>query len=546
MANQYAINYNMDINTPNNAFSTIWKLTRCMKAAGWTYKASGDGLNKDTTGVATNDLWGGNVNPMSDIYPVTIIAPGSDNVSAAGATINVVSTTGFPSSGRFNIGTINTNVTYTGKTATSFTGCSGGSGTMRYNQAVSLLDTYAAWWCAEGPSTVKLGINTVSTGTFSRGEIVFQAGTGATGELLGYVVNSAGNSGWIVIMPQTGTFNSSGQITGTISKAVITPVSYNLIRRQVVIAKTTNVTDGWIFYETLSDTEITASSNTALFSDLAANAANCTGSVAPGNSSSGSNRFPLYGIACIGTAESTAKTFFGHTGLYGKSHMAAVNATPGVSTSADGSFWITIWDANQGSATYKAFGLQRLDNTEPGDVDPFAFYCGYTTDSAGSLASRLTGTTADTPSVWNNNSFGGAAQTPVATPFKGYCARTTGTIGIGADQYVPLCAGVVSSSPLAAFTAQFTNNAAVMRIRNHPDNATANSPMYIEMLSVHCIIGGLSIRKGTCRWLGIVSTGWYNDIYNGQWLTIGAGGYNGVSPAIVIGPLDGVTIPVVS
>ena len=61
--------YQLDTGTANNFFSGIWALTRCMKAAGWTYKASSDGSAKDTTGTATNDKWGGNASPLLDTYP---------------------------------------------------------------------------------------------------------------------------------------------------------------------------------------------------------------------------------------------------------------------------------------------------------------------------------------------------------------------------------------------------------------------------------------------------------------------------------------------
>lgn len=61
---------NFDLASSNNSFSAIWKLTRAMKKAGWTYKASGDGTSKDTTGTATSDLWGGAVDPSSDSNPI--------------------------------------------------------------------------------------------------------------------------------------------------------------------------------------------------------------------------------------------------------------------------------------------------------------------------------------------------------------------------------------------------------------------------------------------------------------------------------------------
>lgn len=53
----------------DDGWTAIWKLTRVMKAAGWAYKASGDGTALDTSGTAANDKWGGAVDPMTDTIP---------------------------------------------------------------------------------------------------------------------------------------------------------------------------------------------------------------------------------------------------------------------------------------------------------------------------------------------------------------------------------------------------------------------------------------------------------------------------------------------
>jgi hypothetical protein len=151
--------YAYDVGTPNNFFSGIWMLTRCMKQAGWTYKASSDGTAKDTSGTAANDKWGGGGTPTSDTYP------------------------------------------------TAFTSSGGRAG---------------PWWVASGPATLKVPIGVASSGTFLRGESVSQATSGATGELLGYVFDPT-NHGWLIISPRTGTFDSTHVITGAISTATVTP-----------------------------------------------------------------------------------------------------------------------------------------------------------------------------------------------------------------------------------------------------------------------------------------------------------------------------------
>lgn len=69
----------------------------------------------------------------------TVIAAASNNVSLPTGTINVASTSGFPTSGTILVATnagIQT-VTYTGTTGSTFTGCTGGTGTMSTNNPVT-------------------------------------------------------------------------------------------------------------------------------------------------------------------------------------------------------------------------------------------------------------------------------------------------------------------------------------------------------------------------------------------------------------------------
>ncbi len=91
-----------------------------------------DGTGQVDLIVRQRPLWSG----------TTSIAAGSNNVSLPASTINVASTEGFhpgiqddpnisiPAIGVQTSPTTFTTVTYTGTTATSFTGCSGGTGTM--------------------------------------------------------------------------------------------------------------------------------------------------------------------------------------------------------------------------------------------------------------------------------------------------------------------------------------------------------------------------------------------------------------------------------
>ena len=86
------------------------------------------------TGLGFDGNWG-NV--------ITTITAASNGVSASSGTYNVVSTAGFPNSGTFVVvdnGQGGETITYTGKTSTTFTGCTGGSGTLQTGQVVGRLD----------------------------------------------------------------------------------------------------------------------------------------------------------------------------------------------------------------------------------------------------------------------------------------------------------------------------------------------------------------------------------------------------------------------
>jgi hypothetical protein len=74
---------------------------------------------------------------------LTEIAAASDGVALPTGTINVQSTAGFPAAGTIQVMTsvgLTQTVTYTGITATSFTGCTGGTGTMFRGGVVGRLD----------------------------------------------------------------------------------------------------------------------------------------------------------------------------------------------------------------------------------------------------------------------------------------------------------------------------------------------------------------------------------------------------------------------
>jgi hypothetical protein len=88
----------------------------------------------------------------------TTVTAASNNVNLPTGTINVNSTAGFPTSGQFGIQVLinfsyaYVTVSYTGITATSFTGCTGGTGTMITGSQIGLIGSIVTgtWTCPAG------------------------------------------------------------------------------------------------------------------------------------------------------------------------------------------------------------------------------------------------------------------------------------------------------------------------------------------------------------------------------------------------------------
>jgi hypothetical protein len=102
----------------------------------------------------------------SPTCPNTRIATGSNGAVLPTTTINVLSVTGFPFSGKIQIttGTGNTIVTYTGTDTTlnRFTGCTGGTGTLATNNNVLVANTYFTFATVSSSSGTT---NTLTVGT---------------------------------------------------------------------------------------------------------------------------------------------------------------------------------------------------------------------------------------------------------------------------------------------------------------------------------------------------------------------------------------------
>ena len=539
MADKYFLNGSLAATT--HQFSGIWKLTRVMKAAGWDTVAHSDGTTKTSSGSNGNDSWGSNSDPMSDTYAsiTTTIAAGSNGASLPQATINVASAASFSASGTISVLSSSgwQNVTYTGTTGTTFTGCSGGTGTLATGNPVASgsstvnFDSRAAWIVMSGPKTLKFPFTTAPTGNFVRGEPITQATSGATGELLGIVWDGYLVTGWAVVAPRTGTFDGSNVVTGSISSATFTPGSIRTFARQVMFAKSSsNTTDGSIYYVCANEsTELTS-----LFSDLATQTG-CTATVAPGAGGT-SNSFPTIAISARGTGGSVSHvTFSGTTtGMTGAFNTVAANATPGSGTSTDGTFWVGY--TNTGATNSQSVsGFFRLDNTEPGDIDPYVFYT--STVQSFSTFSR----TAVTGANSNFETWSSTVASANVSYWKGYSARD-GYVA-ARDTVVPFYFSYSNASPNAFASILTRPSPNPVTTQNHP--STTNL-VYVRENPTLCTdgqIGSIRMVKGTIRWISLTSNGVLKDTFdNKKWVCI-VPYTSSVNPGVIIGPWDGTTTP---
>lgn len=526
--------------TVQNPFSLLWKLSRAMKKAGWIYKSSGNGSSKDTSGTAANDLWGGNTDPALDPYAaIGTVSTGAQTLPTVTLTATNPQTAGFPTSGTLQVAT-STNgwqtVTYTGTTAASFTGCSGGAGTVPTGSAIGNvtinMDTVAGWWNAQGPSTLKIPINTAATqgadGYFWRGENISQATTGAQGEIIGYIFDGYAGQGFLVVMPRVDGsgadphgWNHTSLITGAFSGCTVTP-SATVIEfvREVVFWKGTTTDLATTYMQCIDN----SAENAQRFSVLAGSTG-CTASVAPGGGGT-ANAFPTagtYAAGGTGGSQNGNAVFVNDvlgTGTLniGRAQIIAVNSTFSTGVSADGSFLIVVSNNSavvNSQSNYTLWGYQRTDFQEDGDVDPYVFWTpsndsngltgpGEATVAVASNGASLPQATINISGSGGFNGSGGSAyiQSSNGIQYITYtgtgagtltgCAGGSGTLSTGNFVVIgPTPGAKMAVSNLNTITQTFTSNwnaygsgTNFLRMNRRRGFATADSPQNGTLSSI--------------------------------------------------------------
>ena len=411
------------------------------------------------------------------------------------------------------------------------------------------LDAVSAWSLWRGPSTIKIPITSApvdgATG-FIRGENVTQATTSAEGELLGYVFDTTSSTGYLVILPRL--IGSGGNpfgwatantITGDTSGATVdqdgTALEY---RQQVVLRKDTTQASGQFYIQCIEPVGEAADS----FLTLAATAG-CTATEHPGGGT-GSNTFPTIGYTNLGVGDgTTAANWSGSTagslthGTNGQ--VIAVDALWEEDYSADGTWGVYSSQVSTPNGTalqggrYGARGFYSMDDTEPGDFDPFiTFGASLATIYAGN---RLVAAHSSTSSDWipGTSSEWLDASATVYTFFRGWQRRGLVTD----DDY--------SDFELLVMWGMQTNAALVENLPVGGDNVVTEptTTRAREPIRVGSMLAARKMRKGAIRHLQMFggAGGGANTTYDGgKFIQL-----HEVPGAFVAGPWDETTVPVI-
>lgn len=545
MANVLFPNYNLDTNTASNSFSALWKLTRAMKKSGWKVLSYSDGVTK--TAIANGaDAWGSNIDPASDVYPnltfdahvpwivmsgpmtlkVPITAAGSgtflrgEKITQAGSGVegecfgyvfDTVSNTGWMVVGdRTGCGITASTNAYTNAWTSSGVITGASSGATLTPSATPILYAREVMFSKSSTGSVQLGS-------------IFYVCADVIGE----------NSSLFSVM--SGTTVATATISPGTLAVTIASGSNGLSLPQATINTSTFPSafptgGGTIYVTTSAGVQAVTYTGTSGSNSFTG----CSGGSGLMTTGGSVSSFPLAALCLCGAGGSTTGASFfqgSGTNVFGKAQICAVNTIPVSGTTADGSFWGAV-AGTATTNTWFVLGFFRIDDSEPGDVDPFVWYL---PDNIGNASFSRTNA-ASTFSLPVSATSMGVQGSGGCNAWKGYVNRVMSTS--------PTCsyfncgytaAGYGSPTPAAVI-----NQSSTMQVQNYPGSTlpiTRELFMLITDLTFH------KMNKGRPRWMSIFPVGAGTDTQDGKvWFTVlGQSGLT--NPAFAVGPWDGTTTP---
>jgi hypothetical protein len=538
-------------------FDRIWKLSRALKKAGWKYISSSDGAFKDTSGDPAADEWNQSPGTVGNTILGSGLAASVAAPSRGRAIVNGLTGISSSDKGRFLVisgsGVSANNNAHQIEEIDSATqvkidartfAVAADAGPLSWEIRDSLsdvyptsLDTAQAWWCARGPSILRLPITTAPaigpTGfNFLRGENIVQSTTGAEGELRGYYFDSTSNTGYLVIHPRlrgTGTglygWEDTYTVTGSLTGATVTQ-SGTLIeyRHEIVLWKGANTTTGCNsmgFFDTVAD-------SASMFSSLSLSGS-CTATVAPGGGGAG-NGFPSYAWMTFGnnTSSPDGSYIFNAGNVVGNAQIVAIDCIEEQNYTADGSYGLYISNPEYPSV-YGGLMFMALNDGEDGDLHPYVTNRLDTTDD-NRVTSGINILNYNTDYFSTScNIFG--SRNDIVRCWKGWFRRGLGNAPWGNEATLWMAAiGEASSGVVSIYELGVTN---IDALAIAPEFTRVRQPISVAR------VYGPRTRKGTLKHAWLVQGGNANDTYdNKQYFQL-----SGSVRGNVVVPWDGVTTP---
>lgn len=550
------------------AFRGFFELTRAMKKAGWKFKASSDGTTKISSADPAADQWGAGTVSNAGAAAASIAAPTQGRATVTGLTGMVAA-----DKGRFLLisaaatGANNNqhqieevlSATSVRIDARNFAVASdANNGTLTWSVRDPLGNTFnnsafnmntTAWWCAQGPSVLKIPITAASVGTFIKGENVIQSTTLAEGEVLGYTYYNA--TGWLVIAPRVR--GSGGGVHGWATANTITggrsgaTVSQNGTALdyvyEVVFAKSANQ----ISIQILVGQFNTVADSAELFS-FCATQAGATATVHPGGGGTG-NAFGAHAWVMAGTLNTPGNGIVitdngggvGYVGLT-NANIICVDAISEQNYTADGS-WSLFYMGEDISGTQIPFiggfmyGFHRLNDIEDGEIAPY-----------------VSVTPAATKPLYGNNRTSGGSTSNTANASRMSFFYQDSVIGTARVMYGGWRGRGLTSEAFVEF-----ESATLMPLQTTNTHVQNNSPYYSprmvssanslaktrERIWLVNTTVPFNLVKGSLRWMYFVMGDQVTDTYgiDPGWVQLSSTGNfpsaHISASAIVLGPYDG-------
>jgi hypothetical protein len=431
-------------------------------------------------------------------------------------------------------------VTFTNGTGTTFTGCQGGTGVMSTGGAIEYIISLGDGAASNVTSTIGFpSAGAVLINTNLGLSIATYASTTATqfGNLsgLGQVISPTITAAPIIAPGTQGTTATSGTVSTTPST--------------LTVVETRGFPSSGTFTLNVPGAPVTVT-----YTGIGSNTTFTGCTIATGStvlvSGWSISTFPLKGVCVRGVTTSALTStpwFSTNTVAFTPSNngqIACVNATPATGVTADGSFYaVASFNASGGTPnTVGGLMYTRLDDTEPGDIDPYAFF-----ESIGDAVATWTNQSSINQGT---NTYISISNVLHATcpQFIGYAARGC---SVTSRDLPTVWQGSIYGTALPGVANAFVTMVGYPNLPRNVNHPSTTPPLIREPILLYTAGPAAQLSppqiKGKTRWINIAGAGQCYDTFdNKTWLAVSftvSPVATTTTPAILFGPYDGSTTP---